>query len=274
MVAEPIFHGGNPSWWEQFTAPLADRVMKARLVVCQDGIIAGVRETAETAELMGIQVNFLVEEGAPVAQTQTVALFEGPVLVLSQAENLMPGILCKPSGVATASTRAVALANGKVRIVVGALKKVHPGIRPSLLETLRACGVETSLSKSMIYLDKNMIRAFGSLKAALVAASRFPEMRLVVQLRGEKCSIVEEAVLALRYKADVLMVDTGIERDVLDLLDSLNPTQRSKVEIAYSGNVGLEDIGHLSRLGIDSLCIGRAILDAPMLDFQLDIITL
>jgi nicotinate-nucleotide pyrophosphorylase (carboxylating) len=47
---------------------------------------------------------------------------------------------------------------------------------------------------------------------------------------------------------------------------------RSSVEVAFSGNIELDDIETISRAGADVLDIGYAILDAPCLPVRFDVL--
>ena len=52
---------------------------------------------------------------------------------------------------------------------------------------------------------------------------------------------------------------------VLEVLD------RERVTVAFAGGVRHGDLDELIRLGADALCIGRSIVDAPLLDLRLTV---
>jgi len=69
------------------------------------------------------------------------------------------------------------------------------------------------------------------------------------------------------------MVDTGNRVDLARCLQKINELHaRNDVKLAFAGNVKCRDIPELARLGADILCIGKEIVDAPLLDLKLDVI--
>ena len=123
----------------------------------------------------------------------------------------------------------------------------------------------------MIYLDKNYIRMLGSIPQALAACASFHEYTKVVQLRGESATVAWETQAAVRGGADILMVDTGAREDLECCLSELAAMGcREHIKVAFAGNVKLTDIPELSERA-DILCIGKEIVDAPLLDWKLDV---
>jgi nicotinate-nucleotide pyrophosphorylase (carboxylating) len=262
----------NHEWWMGYASQLNEQYKIATLTACQNGVVACMEEAVKMADGLDLQVDVKVQDGECIAAGQVALQLSGKITNLILAERILPGILSKPSGIATAARQAAELAQGKIRIVVGALKKIAPESREFIFQALKTGGVSTRLADGpMVYLDKNMIRAFGGLQHALEAGAAFPDRSMVVQLRGLDGSILNEARLAMQFGAEVLMVDTGNKEDVYALLDALTEAERASVRIAFSGEVQLREIPEFTELKIDALCIGKAVLDAPMLDFKLDI---
>ena len=68
------------------------------------------------------------------------------------------------------------------------------------------------------------------------------------------------------------MIDTGDMADIAPCVEALkNGGRRGDCLVAYSGGVKLHDIDGLAHSGIDILCIGQAIVDAPLMDMRLDV---
>ena len=130
------------------------------------------------------------------------------------------------------------------------------------------------LDVPFLYLDKNYVRIFGGIVAILEAAAPLKNDRIIViQLKGETGSIRSETLDAVRGGADVIMVDTGKFPDVeaaIHVLDELG--LRSMKKVAFGKDLAIEDIPRCVELGIDLLCIGKQIVDAPLMDMKLDII--
>jgi len=92
-------------------------------------------------------------------------------------------------------------------------------------------------------------------------------------LRGETGPIAEEAITVARYRAQVLMVDTGHITDLRMVSKALKQEGlRKQVQIAFAGNIRLSDLEYLQNEDLDIVDMGRAILDAPLLDFRYDVV--
>ena len=128
------------------------------------------------------------------------------------------------------------------------------------------------LPKPFVYLDKNYVRMLGGIKRAIQAALPL-ERAVVIQVRGETNRIGNEAVEAAKTGAKVIMVDTGRQKDAGDVIQALEEKDlRHQVRVAFAGNIVLGELGRISRLGLDIVDIGKAILDAPCLPMRFDVI--
>ena len=182
------------------------------------------------------------------------------------------GPIGKASGVATAAAEMVALA-GRARVVCGAWKKVAAEIRTDLRHAAAVGGAGMRvLDRPFVYLDKNYVRMLGGVGPAVRQARRVGGRAVVVQLRGELAGIAEEAESAVEEGADLLMVDTGRLGDLRAVAGRVasRPSGR-EIVLAFGGGVLPGDIPALVDAGATVLDVGRAILDAPLVDFRLDV---
>jgi nicotinate-nucleotide pyrophosphorylase (carboxylating) len=69
------------------------------------------------------------------------------------------------------------------------------------------------------------------------------------------------------------MIDTGQKEDI-KMVDLVLRQQRlrHKVKIAFGGNIKIEDLKKLRKFPVDIVDIGKAIVDAPLLDMRMDIV--
>ncbi len=253
---------------------IAEHQVKAKIVSTVAGVLAGMEELANQAIGLGLAVRVIYPTGAHIAPGSAVAFFEGNPRQIVRGEDCLLGIISKMSGIATAARQAVMLA-GKVQVVSGGWKKVPGEMKEYVRQGLMAGGAALRmLPDPFIYLDKNYLRLLGSIEREIKAARILPERRIVVQLLGETAEIGEEAVLAARLGASVIMVDTGAIEDLRECSRSLIQTGlRDKVKLAYGGGVQLMDLPRLQKEDLDIVDVGRAILDAPLLDFRYDVIS-
>lgn len=146
-------------------------------------------------------------------------------------------------------------------------------IKELVRQAVRDGGIDARISEEpFVYLDKNYVRILGGVSNAVRAV--LPLNRsVVVQIRGETGSVVEEASEAAHVGADVLMVDTGRWEHLKEVIQALKDKGlRSRVRVAFAGNVTLEHLDALAQMDVDIVDIGYAILDAPCLPMRFDVI--
>ena len=237
------------------------------------GVIVGIEDLKKKATEIGIKVLYTVEEGSEVKPGDVIAKIEGTPKLIAIAEDTLLGIISKPSGVATVARTAVDLVRGKITIVSGGWKKVPPEIKYKLRNAASIGGVKTRITEHpFVYLDKNYVRIFGGIKEALEAVKSLPGTK-AIQIRGETKDIGEEAIEAVLAGADIIMVDTGKIEDLRKVTTILREKGlREKVKVAFAGGITLSQITSMRNEDVDILGIGRAIVDAPLLDVRLDVI--
>ncbi len=251
---------------------ILDKSIKVRIQTNEDGVVCGIEELIERAKEIGLGIVCEVSSGDQVKRGRTIALLNGNPLQVVAGEDSLLSAISKVSGVATAAREAVQKA-GKLKVVCGGWKKVPRENKHMLRKAVEIGGAETRLvSVPFIYLDKNYVRIYGSVEAALKAAESFPDRAIAIQLKGEAMAIEDEALAAAKHGADVLMVDTGLLSDARKCSEIINQNGlRQKVKLAFSGGLRIEDLADLKNEDIDIVDIGRAILDAPLLDFKYDV---
>ncbi len=239
----------------------------------QDGWIAGISFARCGLGELGVQGEWRKEDGDPVRAGEEIARFQGTAECVLKLENCIIGLISKPSGIATAAKRALAAAEGRIRIVSGGWKKIPFLLRGTIREAVRAAGLPTRiLEPPFLYLDKNYVRLFSGIGRTLEAFSSHPAPK-VIQVRGEFAPIREEARDAVRRGARIIMVDTGCCDDLDEVIRVVREERGSSgVETAFAGGVKIEDIPSLIEKGVDILDVGAAILDAPWLEMRYDVI--
>jgi len=253
--------------------PLNGQLFAANLTAAESGILAGTTFALNRASELGLSVLTHIPDGSDLQPGVCVLSLRGTAEQIARAEEELLGCVGKPSGVATASRRFAGLAGGRARIVCGAWKKVVPEIRKQLREAIAIGGACVRLlDEPFVYLDKNFVRMFAGITEVVGRAHSMNGRVVAVQIRGETGPIVEEAVLACRAGAGVLMVDTGSVKDLLEVVEATHRHGfRQRVKIAFGGGVTAERLEEVVAAGADIIDIGRAIIDAPIVDFRLDV---
>jgi nicotinate-nucleotide pyrophosphorylase (carboxylating) len=253
--------------------PLESRSFQFAIRAREGGILSGAADLGERAAEIRLEIISLLPEGASLAPGKAVLVARGSAEKVARAEEMLLGAIGKPSGVATAAAAMVRRAGG-MKVVCGAWKKVDSSIRAELRRAVLTGGAGIRISDHpFVYLDKNYVRMFGDVQRAVKRAKSYDSGRLVaVQLRGEERAIAAEASAALAGGADILMVDTGRLEDLEAVArEGHVGGWRGKVQLAFGGGVTLRTVVEAAAAGADIVDVGRAIIDAPLLDFSLDV---
>ncbi|WP_018085009.1 nicotinate-nucleotide pyrophosphorylase [Desulfurispora thermophila] len=252
---------------------MEDHIFQAGVFFTQPAVVAGLIESENEANSLGLEVRSKVREGMSVLAGQAVLTLIGPALALAVAEDRVLGWIGKASGVATAARSFREMLPDRIRVVCGGWKKLPLSWRHNLRRAAAVGGVATRIvDDPFIYLDKNYIRMFGGITGTLQAVASLPGEK-VIQLRGEWGDITEEAAQALINGATVLMVDTGCVEDVTRVAGYLHGRGwRHRVRLAFSGGIKREDLSTIAALDVDIIDIGRSVLDAPMTDLRFDVL--
>jgi nicotinate-nucleotide pyrophosphorylase (carboxylating) len=254
-------------------ASLGGRRFNAEIRPTTPGLVCGVDLARAKVAALGCEVLSFLDDGATAMAGQVILALRGTAKALAQGEDCVPGAIAKPSGIARAALKARDLAAGKVRIVSGACKKMPEEVKPQIRHAIHCGGgIGCIASGPFVYLDKNYVRMFGGVRAALAAVAEMKGFTRVVQLRGLVEPIAVEALAALEMGAEILMVDTGLLED-LDRVSALvrERGRREATTLAFAGDIELADIPAIARHDVDILDIGRAIIDAPSVDLKFDV---
>ncbi|MGA2317184.1 MAG: hypothetical protein ABSG71_12500 [Thermodesulfobacteriota bacterium] len=252
----------------------ANKRINASIIADDAGILVGTPEIKEEAERLGLSLERLLNEGSQVNEGDEIASFCGSPKQVAMAEDVLIGIIAKPSGIATSAHKAVEATGGKPKIVCGAWKKMPLVLRDIIRRAIITGGAQIRISVDpFVYLDKNYVEILGGIKESLKAVRDLKTFLKVVQIKGRYKDIVLEACEATEFGADILFIDTGRPSDVKAVVNKLVLLGlRKKVNIAFGGGITLESIDELKTMDIDILDIGRQIVDAPLLDMRMEII--
>lgn len=243
----------------------------AELVAAEDGIVAGVSGAQTEAMAIGCAAHPVVMDGEFVVAGARLMELNGSPKELAMAEECVIGALAKPSGIATATRKLVDAAGPHLQVVVGGRKKMPGPLREMVRHAAAVGGAHPSIDEApFLYLDKNYVRMFGGVAATLKAVEPMTGYRKVIQIGGDGLPLEEETRTAVKYGASTIFVDTGDLDDLRRVIGVLvELSARERVRVAFGGGIQLEHIDDLVRLGVDAVCIGRAIVDAPLLDMRM-----
>lgn len=255
------------------TIPAGSRSI-GEFVARGDGVIAGLPVLAATLELgIGDDVEYelLARDGDPVARGAVVATVVASTRALLQTERVALNLLCRLSGIATAThawVEALAGTGARVRDT----RKTTPGLR--LLEKYAVrCGGgvnhRVGLHDAVLVKDNHVLAA-GGVGAALDAVhAHLGDRRVVVQTEIDRLDQLDEA---LDHGATQILLDN------MSLADTRAAVARTRarapgVLLEASGGLTLERAREVGATGVDLIAVGAITHSAGILDIALDLRT-
>jgi nicotinate-nucleotide pyrophosphorylase (carboxylating) len=240
-----------------------DAVIAAR----QPGVLAGLDAGLLTFELLDptLRIERFRADGARVERGEEIARIEGNARAVLAAERTALNLICRLSGVATATSSLVdAIAGHKARIVC--TRKTTPGLRILEKEAVRLGGGTNhrfGLDDAMLIKDNHVAMA-GGVGAALDRARAHAGHLVKIELEVDTLDQLAEAL------------DHGVDAVLLDNMDP--PTLRRAVAMVAgravteaSGRITRETAPAIAAAGVDLISSGWITHSAPILDLGLDI---
>jgi nicotinate-nucleotide pyrophosphorylase (carboxylating) len=250
------------------------RKFLAEITSEKDGILSGVQWLQGACRNLGIDLEERKKNGKKVRPSDVIAVLRGNPKQMALAEEELVGWIAKSSGIATAARKAKAIAGKKLKVVSGAWKKMPLPIKDLIRQAILDGGIYYRISeKPFIYLDKNYVKILGGVKEALLSVKNLKRFTKIIQLKSKGKRLCKEALVASHLGAHIIMIDTGHKEDI-KMVDLVLREQRlgRKVKIAFGGNIKIEDLKKLREFPVDIVDIGKAVVDAPLLDMRMDII--
>ncbi len=258
---------------DKIFSTIAERIVTAVIISDEEGILSGIAAAGEEANRIGLKILDTFDEGCRIQKGKVIIRIAGTPKQIAKAEETVLGHLAKTSGIATSASRFVQKSGSRMKIISGAWKKMPASIKQGIRLAVSTGGASSRITKKpFIYLDKNYIRMLGGIKSCLRTAAALNGHLRVLQLKGNYQDIDLEACEAAENGADIIFIDTGQISDIKKVTTKLNEEgKRSKVVVAFAGGVNISDIDRLRNMDVDILDVGRAIVDAPLLDMKLEV---
>ena len=245
-----------------------DATVEAAIVARRPGVLAGLDAALLAFELLdpGLHIERLHGDGARIAEGEAAARIGGRARAILSAERVALNLLCRLSGVATATRTLVdAVAGHPARIVC--TRKTTPGLRALEKYAVRAGGGANhrfGLDDAILIKD-NHIAVAGGIRPVLERARAHIGHLVKVEIEVDDLTQLHE------------VLDTGLA-DVV-LLDNMDPaTLRRAVDLVAgraiteaSGRITPETAPAVAAAGVDLISAGWITHSAPILDLGLDI---
>ena len=245
----------------------AEATVEAVIAARQPGVVAGLDAALLAFELTDpeLRIERVCADGAPIARGEVVARISGRAHGVLSAERTALNLLCRMSGVATA-TRALAEAIAGYKAKIVCTRKTTPGLRALEKHAVRLGGGANhrfGLDDAMLIKD-NHIALAGGVRAALERARRHAGHLVKIELEVDT---LEQLADALEVGVDAVLLDNMTPeslRRAVAMVDGRAVTEAS-------GRITLETAPAVAATGVDLISCGWITHSAPILDLGLDI---
>ncbi|MEU4658027.1 carboxylating nicotinate-nucleotide diphosphorylase [Streptomyces sp. NPDC023723] len=244
-----------------------DAVATADFTAREAGVVAGLRVAEAVLSVVctdEFEVERHVEDGDRVEPNQTLLSVTSLTRDLLTAERSALNVLCRLSGIATA-TRAWADALDGTKTKVRDTRKTTPGLR-SLEKYAVRCGGgvnhRMSLSDAALVKDNHVVAAGGVAEAFQAVRDRFPELPIEVEV-----DTLHQLREVLAAGADLILLDNftpGECEEAVALVDG-------RAALEASGRLTVDNAKTYAATGVDYLAVGALTHSSPILDIGLDL---
>jgi nicotinate-nucleotide pyrophosphorylase (carboxylating) len=244
------------------------QTISAQWIAKEVGIVAGLSIAARVFQLLDAKTIFtpLVEEGAKVAEGETIATIEAAVDALLMGERVALNLAMHLSGIATTTRQYTDLIADLPTKLVDT-RKTTPGLR--ILEKYAsqvggAINHRFGLDDAVMVKD-NHIQAAGGIKVAIARLRQTIPYPLSIEVETETIAQVQEAIEA---GADIIMLDNMSITAMVEAVKLIRRLDRP-IPIEASGNVTLKTLRSIAETGVDYISTSATISRSTWLDLSM-----
>ncbi|MDE7396489.1 MAG: carboxylating nicotinate-nucleotide diphosphorylase [Muribaculum sp.] len=245
----------------------ADAIGRQRLIVKEEGILAGVDIARRVFEKFdpSLKMEVYIEDGTHVKPGDVAFVVEGPVRSLLQTERTMLNIMQRMSGVATMTARYQARLDG-LKTKVLDTRKTTPGMRMLEKEAVRiGGGMNHRIGLfDMILIKDNHVDFAGGIPQAVAAAKDYlkstgKDLKIELEVRNN-----DELRQALEAGVDRIMLDNytpEATREAVKIIDG-------RAEVESSGGITIDTLRDYAEAGVDFISVGALTHSVKGLDLS------
>jgi nicotinate-nucleotide pyrophosphorylase (carboxylating) len=245
----------------------ADEMGKQRLIVKEEGIIAGIEIAKKVFDKFDpeLKMTTYIADGAHVKPGDIAFVVEGRVRSLLQTERVMLNIMQRMSGIATVTAKYQAKLEG-LKTKVLDTRKTTPGLRMLEKEAVRiggGCNHRVGLF-DMILIKDNHVDFAGGIKEAIESAKRYcqetgRDLKIEIEVRN-----TDEINQALEVGVDRIMLDNFTPERTREAVQLIN----GRVEIESSGGITIDTLRAYGECGVDFISVGALTHSVKGLDMS------
>lgn len=240
--------------------------MSGVIAARRPGIVAGTDPAALAFRLLDPAVSIAIErpDGTAVGAGEAVMRLRGPARVILSAERVALNLLCRLSGIATATASLVqAVLPHPTRVVC--TRKTTPGLRTLEKHAVRAGGGANhrfGLDDAVLIKDNHVALA-GGVRPAIERARRAVGHLVKIEVEVDTLAQLEEALGA---GIDAVLLDNMTLEELRQAVRMVN----GRAVTEASGRITLANANANAATGVDILSAGWLTHSAPILDLGLD----
>lgn len=234
------------------------------LLCKEDGIVCGVDVFKRVFEILGqVEVKLYKKDGDNVYNKERIAVLNGSTRNILLGERVALNLLQRMSGIATLTNKFVEkIEHTNIKLLD--TRKTTPNLRILEKYSVKIGGGENhrfNLSDGVMLKD-NHISAAGGIKQAIELCKSKISFVRKIEIEVETLDMVKEAVAC---KADIIMLD-NME---LEMAKTAVKIINKRALIEFSGNVDLNNIEEISRIGVDYISVGALTHSSKILDLSM-----
>ncbi len=245
----------------------ADEMGRQRLVVKEEGILAGVEVAAKVFEKLdpSLKMTVMIGDGAHVRPGDIAFTVEGPVRSLLIAERTMLNIMQRMSGIATTTARYQQRLEGLHTKVLDT-RKTTPGMRMLEKEAVKiggGCNHRIGLFDMILIKDNHVDFAGGIIPAVERARAYCREKGLDLKVEVETRN-PREIDEALQAGADRIMLDNFTVEATREAVKQI----AGRAETESSGGITIDNLREYGECGVDFISVGALTHSVKGLDMS------
>ena len=246
----------------------ADAMGRSRLIIKEDGILAGVEVAKEVFRRFDpeMQVEVIMPDGTPVKKGDVAMIVSGRVRSLLQTERLMLNIMQRMSGIATMTARYVKRLEGTGTRVLDT-RKTTPGMRMLEKQAVKiggGCNHRIGLFDMILLKDNHVDFAGGIINAIDRCHQYLEEKGLNLKIEIEVRNFDELQQVLDHGGVDRIMLDNFSVSDTKKAVDIIN----HRFETESSGGITFDTIRDYAEQGVDFVSVGALTHSVKGLDMS------
>ena len=238
-----------------------NKIIKAKIVAKQDGIIAGLEFCKAAFKLIGRETVFIkkISDGKKIKKNKMIAEIRAKIKTILIAERTALNFLNHASGIATLTDQFVKKTSKKTKICC--TRKTTPNLRALEKYAVKKGGGYNhryNLSDEILIKD-NHISASNGLKELVKKAVK---TKKIVTVEIENINQLKQ-IIGLKFKR--ILFDNMKTSQIKKCLKLC----KNRYQTEYSGNASLKNIKQISKIGINRISVGAITHSAKSFDTTL-----